>query len=113
MKNKEQYLLLKGTNLFVFAKEDSPSPKYAIDLTRRKLSLHNNPKRKCQQTVYLEDLLGDVEYKFAFNIAENSLIANNFVVSLREKIAICDSNEIKEVGTIHSINFIISSLATV
>lgn len=89
-------MLVKGTNLFVFLREDSPSPKYAIELAHKTVNLH--PISGHSQMVTIEDGLGDVDYKFRFELRENSDLAKNFSNVLKEKIAISDTNEVKDVS---------------
>ena len=89
-------MLVKGTNLFVFLREDSSSPKYAIELAHKTVTLH--PISGHSQIVTIENGLGDIEYKFRFELRENSDLAKNFSNVLKEKIAISDTNEIKDVS---------------
>jgi hypothetical protein len=92
--NKKGYVLIKGANLFVFAKEDSAAPKYAVELTHKKISLHEALGHT--QVVTLESGLGDVEYKFKFDLRENPELAKNFAVAMREQVAVGESNEVKQ-----------------
>ena len=87
--------MIKGANLFVFAKEDSAAPKYAVELTHKKISLHEALGHT--QVVTLESGLGDVEYKFKFDLRENPELAKNFAVAMREQVAVGESNEVKQV----------------
>ena len=89
-------MLVKGTNLFVFVREDSSSPKYAIDLAHKTVNLH--PISGHSQIVTIEDGFGDIDYKFRFELRENSDLAKNFSNVLKEKIAMSDTNEIKDVS---------------
>jgi hypothetical protein len=92
--NKKRYVLVKGTNLFVFVREDSPSPKYAIDLAHKTVNLH--PISGHSQIVTIEDGFGDIDYKFRFELRENSDLAKNFSNVLKETIAMSDTNEVKD-----------------
>ena len=90
-----RYVLVKGPNLFVFTKAESSSPKYAVDLERKKATLH--PVVGQKQLVTIESGLGDVDYKFLFDLRDNSDVAKNFVVTLREQIAVGETSEVKQV----------------
>lgn len=92
--NKMRYVLVKGPNLFVFTKAESSSPKYAVDLERKKATLH--PVVGQKQLVTIESGLGDVDYKFLFDLRDNSDVAKNFVVTLREQIAVGETSEMKQ-----------------
>lgn len=91
--NKERYVLIKGSNLFVFAKEDSPAPKYAVELARKVVNVY--PVSGQYQLVYLETTLGDVEYKFKFDLKENAELGNNFAQALKEQIRVADAEAAK------------------
>jgi len=94
--NKKRYVLVKGTNLFVFAKDTSPAPKYAVTVPHKKIILHKSIGQT--QMVTIENGLGDVEYKFKFDLRENENVAKNFVIALKEEAVVGETNEIKEVS---------------
>ncbi len=48
--------------------------------------------------VTIENGLGDVEYKFKFDLRENENVAKNFVIALKEEAVVGETNEIKEVS---------------
>lgn len=96
--DKERYVLIKGSNLFVFLKEDSAAPKYAVDLARKVVNVH--PASGHCQMVYLETTLGDIEYKFKFDLKENPELGNNFAKALKEQIKVADAEAAKAVRTI-------------
>lgn len=92
--NKQRYVLVKGTNLFIFAKETSPAPKYAVDIPHKKIVLRE--KVGHSQIVTIETGLGDVEYKVKFDLRANEHVAKNFALALKEEAAVGETNEIKE-----------------
>ena len=93
--NKKRYLLIKGPHLFIFSKKDSSAPKYAVELLHRNVCYHEVVGHT--QVVTFETGLGEVDYKFIFDLRENKLIAKNFAAALREEVAIGNNKEIKEV----------------
>jgi hypothetical protein len=96
IQNKQRYVLVKGTNLFIFAKETSPAPKYAVDIPHKKIVLRE--KVGHSQIVTIETGLGDVEYKVKFDLRANEHVAKNFALALKEEAAVGETNEIKEVS---------------
>lgn len=93
--DKERYVLIKGSNLFVFLKEDSAAPKYAVDLARKVVNVH--PASGQCQMVCLETALGDTEYQFKFDLKENPESANDFAKALKEQIHVADAEAAKAV----------------
>jgi hypothetical protein len=91
--DKERYVLIKGSNLFVFLKEDSAAPKYAVDLARKVVNVH--PASGQCQMVCLETALGDTEYQFKFDLKENPESANDFAKALKEQIHVADAEAAK------------------
>jgi hypothetical protein len=96
--NKKRYVLVKGTNLFVFTSATAKAPKYAIDLPHKKIVLHEEANGGHSQTVTIENSLGDVEYKFQFDLKENPNLARSFAHALKEEAAVGETNEIKKVS---------------
>lgn len=81
------FLLIKGYHCFVFANEDSKSPKYAIELMNRKAVVQPSHDSFIPRvphpgaahdttytTIHVETSLGDVEYKFTFANMDNDLV---------------------------------------
>lgn len=89
-KVKVRYVLVKGHSVFVFKNENSPAPKYAIDLAHMTISCRRD-------VVYIESALGDVEYKFKFDTRRNPLLPNEFLAALQEDAEIANTDEIKKV----------------
>lgn len=87
--------MIKGPNLFVFANAESSAPKYALDVVHKKVTLH--PLVGKTQLVTFESGLGDVDYKFLFDLRDNSDVAKNFSQALKEQIAAGETDEVKEV----------------
>jgi len=96
--NKKRYVLVKGTNLFVFTSATAKAPKYAIDLPHKQIVLHEEANGGHSQTVTIENSLGDVEYKFQFDLKENPNLARSFAHALKEEAAVGETNEIKKVS---------------
>ena len=92
---RQRYVLIKGPNLFVFASAVSSSPKYALDVVHKKVTLH--PQVGHTQLVTFESGLGDVDYKFLFDLRESSDAAKNFTQALKEQIAAGETDEVKTV----------------
>jgi hypothetical protein len=92
--NRQRYVLIKGPNLFVFANAESSAPKYALDVVHKKVTLH--PLVGKTQLVTFESGLGDVDYKFLFDLRDNSDVAKNFSQALKEQIAAGETDEVKE-----------------
>jgi len=88
---KERFVLLKGTSLFVFAAEDDPAPKYAIEIAYMKAVMADE---STGQTVFLETSLGDVEYKFHFR---DSKTAKQFKVVISREAATAESDIARKV----------------
>lgn len=91
---KSRYVLVKGTNLFIFANENAPTPAYAVELPHKRIAL--NDKHGNTQTVTIETNLGDVEYEVKFDLRENAAVAKNFAMALKEEVAVGNTNEIKK-----------------
>ncbi len=92
---KKKYILVKGPHVFVFNKVTSPTPKFAIPLKHETVNVHVSSGKT--QVVALETGLGDVEYKFKFDLRENDNVGKEFGRVLREQILIGNSDEVKEV----------------
>lgn len=92
----KRYVLVKGTNLFIFANENAPTPAYAVELPHKRIAL--NDKHGNTQTVTIETNLGDVEYEVKFDLRENAAVAKNFAMALKEEVAVGNTNEIKKVS---------------
>mmetsp|Transcript_54133 Transcript_54133/g.162058 ORF Transcript_54133/g.162058 Transcript_54133/m.162058 type:complete len:226 (-) Transcript_54133:557-1234(-) len=84
---KSRFMLIKGSSCFVFASEESTSPKYAIKLAFMKAEVHGT-------TVELQTTLGDVEFRFAFDKAE---IAERFAGVVTEQASIAEGDVAKKV----------------
>merc|ERR1711862_546329 len=101
-RKKPQFLLLKGNSLFVFQSEDAPSPKYAIPLERMQVEAEK------ETDVLLKTALGDVEYRFIFNIKDDDDsrdIVNKFLISVRFAVNEANIEETKKrLGHEHQIN---------
>ena len=97
----KRYVLVKGTNLFIFANENAPTPAYAVELPHKRIAL--NDKHGNTQTVTIETNLGDVEYEVKFDLRENAAVAKNFAMALKEEVAVGNTNEIKKVSPFHRI----------
>lgn len=83
---KKRFVLIKGSSCFVFASEESTSPKYAIKLAFMKAEVHGT-------TVELQTTLGDVEFRFAFDKAE---IAERFAGVVTEQASIAEGDVAKK-----------------
>ena len=111
--NKKLYVLVKGTNLFIFQSEHASAPIYAVDLPHRVIALHS-PKEEflnktCTgshaeglktQIVTLETGLGDVEYSLMFDVSlkENEDLAEKCANAMRKEAKAGKTNEVKKVG---------------
>mmetsp|Transcript_694 Transcript_694/g.976 ORF Transcript_694/g.976 Transcript_694/m.976 type:complete len:208 (+) Transcript_694:187-810(+) len=93
MKTKK-YIVVKGPQIFVFSKDTSSSPKFAIPLKHQTVQEHDI--LGYTQVITLESGLGDVEYKFKFNLRENRATADNFCNVLREQIIVGNCEEVKD-----------------
>eukprot|EP00978_Attheya_sp_CCMP212_P013304 scaffold33427_cov44-Attheya_sp.AAC.2 len=102
-KEKTLFLLIKGPFCFVFSKETSSSPKYAISLMNMTTDV-KDPSRG-QQTVLLESSLGDVEYTFVFSTAEFADIADRFSATVSQQAQAALTKQVRErLGHNHLIN---------
>jgi len=88
-KNKKMYILVKGPQIFVFSNKTSSSPQFSIPLKHRSVDVQ-------VQVVELMSGLGDVEYRFKFDLSQNKEVCNQFGRVLREQIAAGDNDEVKE-----------------
>jgi len=91
---KKRYVLIKGPNLFVFSNAASSAPKYALEVVHKKVTLHRVVGNT--QLVTFESGLGDVDYKFLFDLRDNSDVAKNFTQALKEQIAAGETDEVKQ-----------------
>jgi hypothetical protein len=77
--NRERLILVKGSFCFVFVNERSPVPKYAIALKEIRAQVKQPAS---SGHVFLETILGDVEYELTF---ATEAIAQEFVDVVREQ----------------------------
>ena len=109
---KKRYVLIKGPNLFVFSNAASSAPKYALEVVHKKVTLHRVVGNT--QLVTFESGLGDVDYKFLFDLRDNSDVAKNFTQALKEQIATGETDEVKQVrewmGSMQTFVFFVSFL---
>jgi hypothetical protein len=84
------YVLVKGPQIFVFSNETSSSPQFSIPLKHCSVDVQ-------VQVVELMSGLGDVEYRFKFDLTQNKEVCNQFGRVLREQIAAGNNDEVKEV----------------
>jgi ribosomal protein L27 len=102
-KDKTLFLLIKGPFCFVFSKETSSSPKYAISLMG--MTTDVKPPSRGQQTVLFESNLGDVEYTFVFSTAEFADIAERFAATVSQQAQAAQTKQVRErLGHNHLIN---------
>jgi len=85
-KKKEKFVLLKGGACFIFSKETSNAPKYAILLEQKRA-------KNLTTHVQLESTLGDVQFKFSFKTKEG---AEKFAKVVNEQASIAETNIVKE-----------------
>ena len=120
--NKKLYVLVKGTNLFIFQSEHASAPLYAVDLPHRVIALHS-PKEEflnktCTgshaeglktQIVTLETGLGDVEYSLMFDVSlkENEDLAEKCANAMSKEAKAGETNEVKKVGCLLWIDWLI------
>lgn len=90
---KVRFVLIKGSSCFVFKSDDAPSPKYAILLAHMKAEIH--PPHGSHTTVSLMMVLGDTEYKFIFDSAQDKDAPQNFVNAVVKGASIGQDDEIK------------------
>lgn len=75
--SKVRYVLIKGNSCFVFSSKEDTSPKFAIPLCHLKVELEE-PQRDQTAEVIFKSGLGDVEYRFTFDLKENPNAGNDF-----------------------------------
>ena len=92
-KVKVRYIVVKGHSVFVYRNQESPAPKYAIDLAHMTIFSQRN-------VVYIESALGDVEYKFKFDTRQNPLLPSEFMAALQQDAELANTDEIKKVGCV-------------
>ena len=89
-KDKWAFILIKGPNCFIFANDQGTSPKYAIELARKKAYVKDNDDK----TVSLETSLGDVEYTFVFTTTEE---ASKFASTATKQAAVGEREIVRKV----------------
>jgi hypothetical protein len=91
---------VKGPFCFIFSDETAKAPKYAISLVNMKGAFKNGIPSSCE--VYLETVLGDMEYEFTFD--DNSS-AKLFLKAVDEESTAAGTEAIrKRLGHEHLLN---------
>lgn len=96
LSTRKDYIVIKGPYIFVYDTSIAPEPRFAIPLRRHfkiESSIH---RKKKSQTVSLKTGLGDVEYKFKFNLNDGKKeLGNQFCRTLKRQINVGTSESTK------------------
>ena len=92
---RKDYIVVKGPFIFVYNSPSAPSPKFAIPLKHETVEIHDIHGKS--QVVSLKTGLGDIEYEFKFDLAENENLGKVFCRILKEQINVGNCDEVKKV----------------
>jgi len=100
---KPRFLLMKGTSLFIFVAEDTSSAQYAISLEQ--MQAEAEEETHGHTDVLLKTALGDVEYRFTFDMSKDKEIVPKFLTAIRDASGEAQVEEIKKrLGHGHQLN---------